>query len=182
MTIINKPEIAIKSTSDFDWNEFVLSFDWLGLLKECSEVSFGGIDMTDQNWGYPVMEKGYRIINLNLSLSSEDMRAIEAKCSSALDPAGNWRIVVKLVGNLLFMIGDSYGTCNAVVRFLPNETGYLAVEYLEDTATINVTEPDQSAWYAAQILSDLLPTRRLKQIDENDSDKGWVWQDVEHAA
>jgi hypothetical protein len=90
--------------------------------------------------------------------------------------------VVKLVGNLLFMIGDSYGTCNAVVRFLPNETGYLAVEYLEDTATINVTEPDQSAWYAAQILSDLLPTRRLKQIDENDSDKGWVWQDVEHAA
>lgn len=177
MKIINRPDIAITMTSDFDWDALVHSFDWSGLYKECYAVVNGG---SDENWEYPVLKNGYRIITLGLSLTTEDMSAIEAKCSSAFGPVGDWRTVAKWVDGLLFLIGDSYGTCDAVIRFDSVENGYQAVEYLEDTEQLNVSEPDRSAWFVAQMLSDLLPASRLIPIDENDSDKGWFWQDPEN--
>ncbi len=177
MKIIRPQDVVIKSKSDFDWDGFVDTFDWGALYESCSVDAYGYI-RDDDEWGFPVFRDGYRLVSLNLPLTSGDMKAIREKCGHSFFRLESARPVFKLIENMLFVVDDKRGFCLAIVRFEPTENGYLTVEFLEDTEELRVGEPISAAVWIALWLSDLLPAARIDFIEQEDWDQGFWWKEA----
>jgi hypothetical protein len=162
---------TIATGERFDWDNFVETFDWQTFHTDCVKAHF---QYPLDDWGIPVEKDGYRVIPLNLSLTSEDMSVLESKCGS-FGTSDSWRYVYKLTNNLLFMIFENDGSCDAVIRFGKSEAGFMALEVLQDVANLNLNV-DPGEFYAVKMLSDLLPGCRCGLVDEDDDDT-WFWRE-----
>ena len=171
MKIIKPIDVVVLRESDFGWEKFVETFDWPTFFREChNEIYVDPLDLDDEVWGITVKKGGYRIISLGLSLTFEDMQALKSSYGSARPNATWTRLAFRLVDNLLFVLNDWHGTCEAIVRIEQEGNEYVAVEFLQDLVDLRtVDEPYFYATYTASWLSELLPEKRFKQgpLDED---------------
>ena len=177
MKIIKSADITVVPHSDFDWDAFVEKFDWPAFYRDCHNAIYVyRDDLGDEDWGIGVKQHRYRIISLGLLLTVEDMQALEARCG-AFGFHEDWsRLAFKLAGNLLFVVDDGDGSCDAIVRIEKVGAQYCAIEYLHDTD--NSFHADEEPYYHARFVADwlsgLLPDKRFS---EENLDEGFMWRE-----
>lgn len=184
MKIIHPKDVVINTTSDFDWEGFVDTFDWDAFYLDCSLALYGkniAPALIDEKWGFPVKKGGYRLVSLELPLAVEDIAVLEEQYDAfrSLEDSDycSWQ-AFKLSDNLLFVVNYRSGCCHTIVRIERNGKACRIVEFLEDIEHYNESEPYSSASFLANMLSDLLPAPRFDVIDRNDWDKGFCWKDA----
>ncbi len=169
MKTIRPHDVAIKVTSDFDWNGYVDAFDWVSLHEPGSMDTYGHS---------PVFKDCYRLLSVYLPLTSEDLEAIRKKCGNSFFYHPSYRLFFKLIDDKLFVFDDNSESCINIIRLEPAAGGYVTVEILENAAVLNLLEPYNAAAYFAEYLSDLLPSSRFDIIDRHDWDKGFCWKEA----
>lgn len=120
----------------------------------------------------------YRIVALDLTLTSDDIKVIDILCR---DTSSNpWGAIYLLIDNLFYVSDITNGIWwTSIIRLEEAETGYRAVEYIESTQNRVVEAPIISAARIAQLLHGRLPGRsRFGWIDKDDPNQGWYWRDA----
>lgn len=171
-TKANATQLAVPG---FDWDHFIETFDWPAFRAESLQAAFG-LSQIEDDWGIPIAKGGYRITPLHLPLTAEDMQALADRCGGRFGYTENSRYVFKLDGNLLFMVFENNGACDAIVRIEKTDGGFQAVEVLEQTnEDAPYIDPTLTLYYAVKMLSDLLPGCRLGLADDYD-ESSWFWR------
>ena len=175
MKIIKPTDVVALQQSDFGWDEFVESFDWSTFFRECHNEIYIDPLHDDDVWGAAIKKSCYRIISLGLPLTVEDMQALKANYGST-KPNTRWdRLAFRLVDNLLFVLNERLGYCEAIIRIEQEGDGYVAVEFLHDLVDLRtVDEPFSDATYAASWLSAVLPEKRFSQ---GPLDEDFMWRE-----